>query len=223
MLAIGKAFQRASLPTEIVDARVEKVTFQDSARYWRLMGATIGFGGVVVTIFGERIINFMTHGKFGDSYVFVVCWAALLLVRYMGRPSHALSAALGLGRQMAVANLVSAGAGILALIVLVPLFGVWGAVVSAFVLSGTNVILMRMYVGNSHPTFIWKARPIYWIVLIAVSWIASSYFEVLLVEIMLAALFLMLVAIPIVAGDKRRAWLPPFPKRLRYVGPGQRS
>ena len=223
MLAIGKAFQRASLPTEIVDARAEKVTFQSSARYWRLMGATIGFGGVVVTIFGERIINFMTHGKFGDSYVFVVCWAALLLVRYMGRPSHALSAALGLGRQMAVANLVSAGAGILALIMLVPLFGVWGAIVSAFVLSGTNVVLMRMYVGNSHPTFVWKAFPICWIILISISWAVSSYFEVLLIEIILAAFFLSLAAIPIIAGDKRRAWLPPVRKRLRYSGSGQRS
>lgn len=141
MVGMGaKAVSRGVWPVTLSDARDECSAFEITGRAWNVVHFGITAAGIAFATIGRDAIALLTHDKFTEAYVLVAAWMAYLLIQNSGRPHTGVLYALGLGRKYAGIVAVSSIAAIGLLFLLVPILGIEGAILAAFV----EMILLRV-------------------------------------------------------------------------------
>lgn len=122
-----KALARSVWPHTLRDAREDSSRFARTREAWDLVFVGLTLFGIFFTTVGDWVIGILTNGKFSAAYQIAAFWMAYLLILNAGKPQTGILYALGGGRAYARLVVMSAVVGILALIALIPPFGVWGA------------------------------------------------------------------------------------------------
>lgn len=125
-----KAVLRTIWPRTLEEARQGSNTFDSTMGAWLPVYAAILSVGVFFLTFGEFLIGLLTNDKFNDSADLVAYLMIVMILRLTGRPQHAVlynaSAARAIAGGRSLANIIA-----LALVILlVPMIGVWGAVIA---------------------------------------------------------------------------------------------
>lgn len=128
-----KALANAVWPTTLVEAKSPALAFDVTARAWAPGYVLLAFVCIGFACVGRELIGLLTNGKFVDSTPFAVVLVILLLAQFSGRPQLGLLYARDRGEFLSVCTGLSAGAGIVALLVLVPPLGAVGAVIALYV------------------------------------------------------------------------------------------
>ena len=126
-----KALARSIWPVTLREARDRSSRLGHTRLGWDLAYIGLTFSGVLFATLGDRLIAFITNGKFTDAFTLATCWMIYLLLLHTGKPQTGVLYALGGGRKYATIVALSAAAGTAAMLVLIPYFGVWGAVAAA--------------------------------------------------------------------------------------------
>jgi O-antigen/teichoic acid export membrane protein len=133
----------ASLPVGAIAKSVWPVTLREAAdpnsrfsrtkEAWDIAYIGLTGAGIFLATMGDLVIGVLTHGKFTEAYRFATFWMMFLLMQNSGKPQTAILFRLGGGRRYARLVVMSTFVGMAALVVLVPPFGLWGAVAAATV------------------------------------------------------------------------------------------
>ncbi len=126
-----KAVARSIWPVTLDDATDPASDFERTKEAWDLAYLGLVCSGIFFATFGDRLIGGLTHGKFTAAYLVATYWMIYLIVQNLGKPQVGILYALGGGRTYAKLVIASVVVGILAMVGLVPLFGIWGAAAAA--------------------------------------------------------------------------------------------
>lgn len=129
MLGIRPAIQTA-WPT-LRDEAIQATPSFPKGRYLvHLMGLAFSVAALVLALVGPELIGLLTNNRFVDAAPIAAILVSAVGLRLAGRPQHAVVVANGHARTAALVNGVSAMSGTALVLVLVPFWGLNGAVVA---------------------------------------------------------------------------------------------
>lgn len=195
MMAI-KAGARTVWPITLSEAREAAATFSLTKKAWDLAYMGITAGGVLFATFGREIIGILTNGKFIDAHLFVVFWMIFLLIQNAGKPHTGILWASEKGAVYAGMQFASTLFGIAMLILLVPLFGAWGAIAAAFLQMSIFRLLIQWRVSKQHAVPFQEQWVIGGSAIILITWLISWYFRFGILEniLLLIAMYAVICA-----------------------------
>jgi O-antigen/teichoic acid export membrane protein len=125
-----KAVARSVWSDSLSEARAMDTRFRRTGIVWSAAHAAIALCALVIGAFGFEIIGFITHGKFTAAAPWAAAGMAILLAQHLGKPQTAVVYASGLARPHSQVLIASTALGALCALVLIPRFGVWGAILA---------------------------------------------------------------------------------------------
>ena len=125
------AIAKSVWPATLAEASDTTSQFERTKAAWDLGYIGLTGAGIFFATLGDLAIGALTHGKFTAAYGFATFWMVYLLLQNSGKPQTGILFRLGGGPTYARLVVRSSLVGIAALLVLVPLFGLWGAAASA--------------------------------------------------------------------------------------------
>jgi O-antigen/teichoic acid export membrane protein len=128
----AKAITRTVWPTTLAEARAEHSDFPDTRRAWQVFYLGLAAFGVIFAMYGEMFVAWLTNDKMTPAYSLATIWFVLLLLQRSGRPQIGTLYALGRGATVARIHVVGTLFGLGALAALIPVLGIWGAVIAQF-------------------------------------------------------------------------------------------
>ena len=128
-----KAVARSIWPITLRDARDPNSDFAETKQAWDIAYLFLTASGIFFATLGDWLIGTLTHGKFTAAYLVAMVWMMFLLLQNTGKPQVGVMYGLGAGRKYARLVILSVGVGVVALLLLTPWLGIWGAVVGAIV------------------------------------------------------------------------------------------
>ncbi len=123
---------RAVWPDTLAEAREAGSAFPRTRRVWRVVYVGIAALAIGFALIGRDFLELFTHGKFTEAAPYAAALLALPLVQLSGRPQLGTLFAFGRGNFMAVASMAGAFTALIALYVLVPPFGIAGAIAALY-------------------------------------------------------------------------------------------
>lgn len=127
--AIGKSVW----PATLAEASDTSSHFERTKTAWDIGYIGLTAAGIFFATVGDLVIGALTHGKFTAAHAFATVWMAYLLLQNSGKPQTSILFRLGGGRTYARLVVTSTFVGIAALLLFVPVLGLWGAVAAATV------------------------------------------------------------------------------------------
>ncbi len=128
-----KSVARGVWPVSLDEARDGDSRFEATEHAWTGLHVVLTVAGIAAAAVGDSVISAITNDRFTESYLLVAGWTAFVLIQNSARPQLATLFALGDSDVVARANLRANLAGVVALCIAVPLFGVAGALVAGLV------------------------------------------------------------------------------------------
>lgn len=125
------AIANSAWPVTLAEARKESTDFVHTRLAWNTAHLLLTAAGLALATLGPHLISLLTHDKFTEAYILATLWVVFLLVRYTGRAQTGLFYARGAGASYARIQAFSMVIGTLLLFLFVPLFGIYGAFLSA--------------------------------------------------------------------------------------------
>lgn len=147
-----KAVARTVWPRSLEEARAGE-DFTKTGVAWDVVYVGLTALGIFFATLGQDFISLLSHDKFTSAHVLASLWMVFLLVQNAGKPHNAFLFASGKGHEVAKLLNFAIIFGIVLLVVLVPKFGVYGAVVAAFALYtsfriGVQVLVRKAGLPN---------------------------------------------------------------------------
>lgn len=127
-----KAVARSVWPLTLAESRSGKGDFPKTGEAWGLTYIGITVVGLVFATLGADLLALWTHDKFTDAFWLVALWMAFILVQNSGKAQTGILYACGQAVFYSRMMLIAGGAGIVMLVILVPLVGVSGVVMALF-------------------------------------------------------------------------------------------
>jgi O-antigen/teichoic acid export membrane protein len=124
---------QAALPVMLDEARAQEPLFQRTRRVWRAIYLAVTLAALIFAFVGTDVINLLTNNKFGEAAPIAALLVAVNLVRFACRPNLGLLMTAGRGQVVALSTAAGAVLAMICLAVLVPMFGMWGAVAATYV------------------------------------------------------------------------------------------
>lgn len=135
MMGLGvTAVARSIWPTSLEEAKHHDLMFYRTRLLWSIVYLIIIVMTVAAVFYGKQVIALLTHGKFVEAHPYVVAFMALLLVQHSGKPHTAYLLAHGQSRRYSVLLMLSAFLGICVMAIVIPFYGLNGAL-TAFVVQ----------------------------------------------------------------------------------------
>lgn len=125
-----KAAARPIWPVSLQEARAGDGLFRQTRVVWDAMYILVAAAGVTFAVFGRDTIGWLTHGRFADAHVTVTFFMIFLLLQNAGKAQTALVYHERAVRHYYWIQSAANVAWVIALIVLVRLFGIVGAVLA---------------------------------------------------------------------------------------------
>jgi O-antigen/teichoic acid export membrane protein len=133
----------------LAEARSDTSRFERTERAWNAAHLWLTLVGLVLATLGSHVIAILTHDKFTEAHAIAALWTVYLLAQNCGKPQTALFYAYGHGGSYALIQTAAMAIGTGLLFLLVPSFGMYGALAAAF----AQQIFLRVGVQ-------WRARTI---------------------------------------------------------------
>jgi O-antigen/teichoic acid export membrane protein len=127
------AIAKSVWPATLAEASDTTSHFGRTKAAWDIGYIGLTAAGIFFATLGDLVIGALTHGKFTAAYAFATFWMVYLLLQNSGKPQTGILFRLGGGPTYARLVVRSTLVGIAGLLVLVPLFGMWGAAAAATV------------------------------------------------------------------------------------------
>lgn len=130
---LAKAGSRSVWPMTLTEARTPASEFSATHRTWLPIHLVIANASVGMLLIGGEVIGWLTHGRFVGAQWPAGALLAVLLIQNSGRPQIGWLYACERGNAISRLIVISTGASVIALVVLVPAFGLVGALAAALV------------------------------------------------------------------------------------------
>lgn len=143
-----KALSRSIWPSTLEEARRATLLFPKTNRYWQLSYLFLSVIGLGFATLGDVFIGLLTHGKFVGAGAFAAMSIAYLLVQNSGKPHTGFMYAHGYASPYAQFSIVSSLAGLACALIAIPLWGVWGGILSIFLQQAVMRIAIQIYAGR---------------------------------------------------------------------------
>lgn len=125
------AISKSIWPVTLAEAADPASEFARTREAWNVGYIGLTAAGIGLATVGDLVIGALTHGKFTEAYRLATFWMIFLLMQNSGKPQTGILFRLGGGRTYARSVVRSTFVGMAFLVVLVPFFGIWGAVAAA--------------------------------------------------------------------------------------------
>lgn len=135
-----KAGARSVWRDSLAEARAENGSFQQTRTVWSACYGVLVLCGLAFAAVGRELIGILSHGKFVAAAPYTVAGIAILLTQHMGKPQTAVLYARGHGSAYARITVGSLLAATVAASLLIPMYGVWGALGAGL----TQTLIMRV-------------------------------------------------------------------------------
>ncbi|MBM4134864.1 MAG: lipopolysaccharide biosynthesis protein [Nitrospira sp.] len=128
-----KSVSRAIWPITLHESREERNQFGTTRDAWDMSYIGVTMVGLLFATLGGNLIGFLTHGKFVEAAPLVAMWMVFILVQNSGKPQTGVLYARGQLVACSKVMILSAGAGMVLMALLIPVIGMLGAIVAAIV------------------------------------------------------------------------------------------
>lgn len=128
-----KAAMRTVWPVTLTEARRPNDPFEATRDVWTVVHLAFLAAGVLFATFGADLIGLITNQRFNSAAPFAAIWMGLQLVRLSGRPQQGVVFANGAARSIGGWRVLGNLLAVALLLALIPVIGVWGAVIALFV------------------------------------------------------------------------------------------
>ncbi len=125
-----KSVSRAIWPITLHESREGRNQFGATRDAWDASYVGVTVIGLLFATLGEALIGVLTHGKFVDAAPLVALWMVFILVQNSGKPQTGVLYARGQLHACSRLMVISAGAGILLMTLLIPAVGMLGAIIA---------------------------------------------------------------------------------------------
>jgi O-antigen/teichoic acid export membrane protein len=98
-----------------------------------------------LVLFGDRMIDVLTNNKLTGAWVFLAPWCLVVILQSTGKPATGILYAGSDTRTVAKIGAISSGVVLVALAVLVPLWGAPGAVAAVLVQTFVYRVLLQLF------------------------------------------------------------------------------
>jgi O-antigen/teichoic acid export membrane protein len=129
---VANAIAYALWPAALEEARIPGDGFEKVGRAWNTVYLGLTVAGVALAALGIEIVSILTNGKFVDAAPWVPLWVAYLLLQNSGKPATATLYAARRGAAVARYRAASLSLALVALVTLVPAYGIPAAIGIAF-------------------------------------------------------------------------------------------
>lgn len=123
-----KSVVLSTFPISLREAMETPQTFSRTVRIWVSTYYILGVITLGFIFFGEFLISALTHGKFTEAHPFASVLLIIVNVQNLGRQANALLYSQARSQTIASINFVSSAVALALLFVLIPFFGVYGAI-----------------------------------------------------------------------------------------------
>lgn len=127
--AATKAVSNSSWPVTLEEARMPDPRFYKTGRIWKAVYVFISILVILFATLGPEIIGAITNGKFKNAGDYAAILILILLVQFSGKPQLGMLYARGQASFLSMLTLVAMAAALPLTIVLIPKWGVPGAMI----------------------------------------------------------------------------------------------
>ena len=120
-------FKRTIWPTTLSEARDLQGKFKKTDEAWAVIQLGLTVAGLLAVSFAERVIDWLTNGKFVAASPLVVIWVLVLLLQSSGPRAFGTVYAFNDGAAVSVLAIAGMGFGLIVLLLLAPRYGVMAA------------------------------------------------------------------------------------------------
>jgi len=139
------AFGNVLWPIALQEAKDRSSQFLRLRLAWNFVYLCLTLAGLVFVFFGEHIISLLTNGKFEQAASWVPFLVIYLLIQNAGKPATAVLFNSNRGNTLSALRIASTSSAIVAILMIVPRFGV----AAAIAISIAEMTLMRIFVQIS--------------------------------------------------------------------------
>jgi O-antigen/teichoic acid export membrane protein len=145
VLNYTRAASNTIYPTSLEEVHIEPYDFKRTRTAWDAVHIgtitfALGFAAV-----GREFLMVISNDVFTDAYIYVPVWMILILIQLMARPHYATMMAHERGAYLFWLDGVTQIIGIVFLVLLIPVIGVWGV----FVSEGIRLVAYRWHMIRS--------------------------------------------------------------------------
>ncbi len=132
IVSVGiKALARTIWPESLSEAWAKSNDFPRTRAAWGPLFIMLTVGGLLSGALGKETIDILTHGKFTEAAAYVTCWFIFIAIQNAGKEHTAVLYAHGKSVFITYLTVICQVIFIGLLFVLIPAFGVWGAITAA--------------------------------------------------------------------------------------------
>jgi O-antigen/teichoic acid export membrane protein len=172
-LQATNAVSRGVWPVTLAEARDSRSTFPTTRGTWNAIHVGVTACGIALTALGDHFIALLTNDKFTPAYVYLAPWFVLLLLQLSAKPEVGTLFAHARGRTLAALTLVASISGIAAAAVLIPFFGVTGALVAVILQALVYRVVVRIPARRYRPIPFQDTWAVIGIVLLLATWVVK--------------------------------------------------
>lgn len=143
-----KALARSVWPVTLNEAKICPTQFRNTGHYWGLAHLVLSFVGLVFAALGVELIGLLTHGKFSDAGPYAAMGIAYLLIQNCGKPQTGVLYADGESKLFARISIVATLCALATALYVIPLFGIWGALLALFIQQVVLRLAIQFYVAR---------------------------------------------------------------------------
>jgi len=122
------AFANVLWPLALQDAKDRSSQFMRVRLAWNFVYLCLTLAGLVFVFFGDHIVRLLTNGKFDQAAAWIPFLVIYLLIQNSGKPATAVLYAANRGNAISAIRIVCTGVALLAIVLLVPNFGIPAAI-----------------------------------------------------------------------------------------------
>ena len=123
------AMNRSVWPLTLTEAR-ENHRFPITGRAWSVVQLGLALVSAPLVLYGDRLISALTNNKLTGAWVFLAPWCLVVILQSTGKAASGVLYATGVADAVAKIGLTSNAVVVAGFVVLIPLWGVRGAVVA---------------------------------------------------------------------------------------------
>jgi O-antigen/teichoic acid export membrane protein len=132
LVSVGiKALARTIWPVSLKEAHEKSPNFSLTRAAWEPLFFLLTVGGLLSGAVGKEAIAILTHGKFTAVAGYVTCWFIYIAIQNAGKEHMAVLYVANQGVFITYLTVMCQFFFIGCLFVLIPFFGIWGAIVAA--------------------------------------------------------------------------------------------
>lgn len=144
ILNVTNAFANTLWPITLEEARTESKTFSQTRQGWNIVYFGVTLSALAMLVVAEPIIDWLTNGEFTRAASIIPLWMCLILIQTSARDVNGILYANDRGAYLSIMASLCTILGIIAAVILIPIFSVYGAIIALVLNQMTYRIIMNI-------------------------------------------------------------------------------